>query len=613
MEDKLIGDRYEIITRLGAGGMANVYKARCTILNRIVTVKILKSELAADKDFVRRFQVEAQAVASLSHPNIVSIYDVGEENGLPYLVMEYVEGSNLKEIIQERGPLSPSETVNIGLQACAALAHAHGKGIIHRDIKPHNIMVTPGGRIKVTDFGLARVLSVPSGTMTQSGTVMGSVHYFSPEQARGEESGPKSDIYALGVVLYECLVGHVPFQGDNPISIALKHIQEQPPSLHKENQAIPVELEETIFRAMAKNPADRFSTAREMQQALAEGSVGELLPMDEDDHTRLLRIPDDKNSTARRRRLKPAALAAIIIGCLAVLGGLFYLSTVYLAPDVRVPSVTGLPLDDARTRLSDAGFPVQTHEVYNKDVAQGFVSKQNPLGNAFSKRGRVVELWVSKGKNLVWLPNVKGSVLRDAEVLLSNDGFTVKDQVLKVYDQTTPVGFVVNQDPPGNQQVDDGTEVTLTVSKGQQPKSYLMPSLLGQTGDQAQATLSAVGLSLGAVSDETGSDYDYPQGQIILQSISAGSPVNAGDTVDVTRSSGPGPSKQTVDFTVDGSSPGVVKISVQDAHGTRTVYQKNQQPGDHVSQDVTVYGPGTITVYFQDAVVKTAPIVSVGR
>lgn len=228
MIGKLFGNRYEIIAKLGAGGMANVYKARCTILNRIVTVKILRSELAEDKDFVRRFQNEAQAVALLSHPNIVSIYDVGEENGLPYLVMEYVEGKNLKELIRSEGALSPSEVVNIGIQVCAALGHAHSKGIIHRDVKPHNILVAPEGQIKVTDFGLARFLSVPSATMTQSGTVMGSVHYFSPEQARGEEADAQSDIYSLGTVLYEAVSGHVPFQGDSPVSIALKHLQEEP-------------------------------------------------------------------------------------------------------------------------------------------------------------------------------------------------------------------------------------------------------------------------------------------------------------------------------------------------------------------------------------------------
>jgi tRNA A-37 threonylcarbamoyl transferase component Bud32 len=322
MIGKLFGNRYEIIAKLGAGGMANVYKARCTILNRIVTVKILRSELAEDKDFVRRFQNEAQAVALLSHPNIVSIYDVGEENGLPYLVMEYVEGKNLKELIRSEGALSPSEVVNIGIQVCAALGHAHSKGIIHRDVKPHNILVAPEGQIKVTDFGLARFLSVPSATMTQSGTVMGSVHYFSPEQARGEEADAQSDIYSLGTVLYEAVSGHVPFQGDSPVSIALKHLQEEPPGLHIENQSIPKELEQIIMKAMAKKPELRFLSAEEMQGAL-DNIDGFSAP--EEELTRAIPIPViPEKKTVKKRKLHPAAIAAIVVGILLLFAGMGY-------------------------------------------------------------------------------------------------------------------------------------------------------------------------------------------------------------------------------------------------------------------------------------------------
>ncbi len=314
MVGQILGGRYEIIAKIGSGGMSHVYQARDTILNRIVTVKVLRSELAEDKDFVRRFQVEAQAVASLSHPNIVSIYDVGQENGLPYLVMEYVEGLTLKRIIQKEGPLSPAETVNLGVQVCAALAHAHEKGIIHRDIKSHNILVTPGGRVKVTDFGLARVLSVPSATVTQSGTVMGSVHYLSPEQARGEETGPKSDLYSLGVVLYETVSGRLPFQGDNPVTVALKHVQGPPPALCKDNPVIPQRLEEIIFKALAKDPAQRFQSAREMQKALSEGSLlaGDSIAADE--LTRELHLPRAQAASAPGRPGQPGPLPAVA-GC----------------------------------------------------------------------------------------------------------------------------------------------------------------------------------------------------------------------------------------------------------------------------------------------------------
>ena len=336
MVGRILGGRYEIIAKLGSGGMSHVYQARDTILNRKVAVKVLRSDLAEDKDFVRRFQVEAQAVASLSHPNIVSIYDVGQENGLPYLVMEYVEGLTLREIIQKEGPLSPAETVNLGVQVCAALAHAHEKGIIHRDIKSHNILVTPGGRVKVTDFGLARVMSTPSATMTLSGTVMGSVHYLSPEQAQGGETGPKSDLYSLGVVLYETVSGRLPFQGDNPVTIALKHLQGPPPALRKENLAIPRGLERIIFKALAKDPAQRFQSAREMQQALSHGSLLAGKSDGEDDMTRELHLP------RRRRRLRPAALVGLIILILLLItGGAYAFFTWYPAGGGRRDGATG--------------------------------------------------------------------------------------------------------------------------------------------------------------------------------------------------------------------------------------------------------------------------------
>jgi serine/threonine protein kinase len=337
MIGQLLGNRYEIIAKLGSGGMAHVYRARCTVLNRIVTVKVMRKELAEDKDFVHRFQIEAQAVALLSHPNIVSIYDVGEENGLPYLVMEYVEGDNLKEIIRQKGALSPAETVNIGIQVCAALDHAHSKGIIHRDIKPHNILVTPGGRVKVADFGMARFLSVPGATVTQSGTVMGSVHYFSPEQARGEEASYQSDLYSLGVVLYEAVSGHVPYQGDNPITIALKHIQEQPPGLRLENPSIPEELEQIILKAMARDKEMRFKSAKEMQKALSYS--GEFSGTQEEERTRSIPIPViPERKTLSKKRMHPAAIAALVVCGILLIGGVLYgFSRWYFGDTVSVP------------------------------------------------------------------------------------------------------------------------------------------------------------------------------------------------------------------------------------------------------------------------------------
>lgn len=602
MKGKMIGNRYEIITRIGVGGMANVYQARCTILNRIVTVKILRKELAEDKDFVHRFQMEAQAVASLSHPNIVSIYDVGEEDGLPYLVMEYVEGANLKEIIRRQGALSPSEAVNIGIQVCAALEHAHSKGIIHRDIKPHNILVTPGGRVKVTDFGLARVLSIPSATMTQSGTVMGSVHYFSPEQARGEETTPQSDIYSLGVVLYEAVSGHVPFQGDNPISIALKHLQEDPPGLRPENPAIPRELEEIIFRAMAKDPAERFPSAREMQRFLSEGFVPDDYP-EEEERTQFL-TPVSRRQPGRerrKRRLHPAAIAAIvIIGLILLAGAVWGLSRWYFGEAVAVPNVVGYPQADAERILKSAGLQAEVIETQEEGTDEEVVVRQQPAAGMKVKKGRSVQIWVNKGQPLAWLPETTGSPEREARIALESRGFRVK--TTGEHSEAVPAGYVIRQIPAGDRNHTKGSMITLVVSEGPTPRDIPVPTLIGLTVDQAEATLEAVGLVLGEVREEP--SEDYKQGTIISQSIEPGTMIRKGDAVDVVKSIGPEekPQVKTLDFKVH--DPGEVKVIIQDARGTRVAYQHVHQAGDKVKMPFEVYAPGEIQVYFQGQLVE---------
>ncbi|MDH7576494.1 MAG: protein kinase [Bacillota bacterium] len=595
MVGTILGKRYEILAKLGSGGMAHVYQARCTILNRIVTVKILRAELAEDKEFVNRFQREAQTVASLSHPNIVSIYDVGEENGVPYLVMEYVEGSNLKEIVQREGSLSPAEVINIGTQVCAALTHAHERGIIHRDIKPHNILVTPTGRVKVTDFGLARVLSLPSAT--QSGSVMGSVHYFSPEQARGEEAGPKSDLYSLGIVLYELATGRVPFRGDNPISVALKHLQEPPPLLSKEKPMIPRGLEEIILKAMAKKPEQRFISAREMQKALAEGFVAELDDLNENHGMGFPRPTFEKpEGFARWRRLHPAAWVALAVFLLMLAAGsVWAASSWFFTKDVATPSLTDIPFAEAESKIKAMGLRCQVHKIYDSHVPAGIVTRQSPLPGTPVKKGRIVELWVSKGPRLVWLPDVRGYPLREAKTLLANAGFQVK--VEEAYNEEVPAEAVVRQVPAGDREVSEGHEVRLVVSKGPPPGNLVMPSLLGLNVEQARVVLDGLGLVLGEIREET--SVDYPEGIIFSQSISQGTPVRSGEVVNVTRSKGPGPQQRIVPLELKVRDSGEVKIVVQDARGTRVDYQQFHKAGEKVKKEITVFGSGEIQVYFQ--------------
>lgn len=603
MVGRILGERYEIIARLGSGGMANVYQAKCRVLNRIVTVKILRSELAEDKDFVRRFQLEAQAVASLSHPNIVSIYDVGEEDGLPYLVMEYVEGSNLKEIIKREGRLTPGETVNIGIQVCAALAHAHEKGIIHRDIKPHNILVTPTGRVKVTDFGLARVLSLPGATVTQSGTVMGSVYYFSPEQAQGEDVGPQSDLYSLGAVLYETITGQVPFRGDNPVSVALKHLQELPTSPRKENPGVPHWLDQIILKAMAKHPEQRFASAWEMRSALAGGSDEELDGFSENERTRFLSRDSRRqgDGLSKRRRLSSAGWAALTAFVLILLaGGFWAFSKWFFAEEVEVPPVTGMSQEQAEATLRAEGFKIRTYEKQNVDAPVGTVVQQQPEAGKKVNEGTTVGIWVSKGRTLVLLPNVEEYPLREARIRLDNSRGNFNVIVKNKPDEKIPPDYVISQDPMGDQEVPYGSDVILYVSTG---PPVVMPSLLGLEIEHAKDVLSAIGLSLREVKDRPSNEY--LEGKICAQSIAEGTPVSSGDVVDVERSLGPGPQRQVIPLKFNVRDSGEVKVVVEDAQGSRIAYQYSHQAGDEIKKDFVVYGQWKIMIYFQDQLFDT--------
>lgn len=603
MIGKMLGNRYEIIAMLGAGGMANVYRARCTVLNRVVTVKVLRKELAEDKDFVRRFQMEAQAVALLSHPNIVSIYDVGEEDGLPYLVMEYVEGANLKEIIRQKGALPPAEAVNIGIQVCAALEHAHSKGIIHRDIKPHNILMTPGGRVKVTDFGLARVLSIPSATMTQSGSVMGSVHYFSPEQARGEDVTPQSDIYSLGVVLYEIVSGQVPYQGDNPVSIALKHLQEEPKSLRALNPTIPNELEQIIFRAMAKDPKNRFASAEQMQQALSEGHPVDSLQPSEEEQTRLIPLPKqgETKRTKKKKRLHPAAVVALVLcGLLLVGGGLFALSKWYFGGTAAVPNVVGKTQDEAEEILKNEGFEVEIKETSEQGTEADIVVRQDPVAGMEVKKGRLIRIWVNKGPASVWLPDYTGAEEREASLALEGRGFVVK--VTRENHEDVPAGFVIRQFPDGDSNQPKGSEVTLVISKGPVIIDVIVPAVVGLTVEQAEKALGAVELNLGKVTEEPS---EKEKGTIIEQSVDPGSSVKKGAAIDVVISSGV--QEEETQLKIDVPEEGELIIVIKDSQGTREVYKQVHNKGDRVEEVFTVYPPGEFQIYFQGKLSKTVP------
>ncbi|TGV26645.1 Stk1 family PASTA domain-containing Ser/Thr kinase, partial [Mesorhizobium sp. M00.F.Ca.ET.186.01.1.1] len=521
MEGQRLGGRYQLESRVGGGGMAIVYKARDLILNRPVAVKVLRSQFGTDEDFVNRFRREAQAVASLSHPNVVGVYDVGQEGDTHYMVMEYIEGYTLKEVIIQRGALPVEEAVRIAEQICDALDHAHQNQIIHRDIKPHNIMIGKNGRVKVTDFGIAR--AVTSATITHTNAMLGSVHYFSPEQARGGITGEKSDIYSLGIVLYEMVTGELPFSGDSPISVALKHLQEPLPEPRQVNPNIPQSVENVILKALVKDPFLRYASAREMLEDLETCLFPERLneekltfPIDEE-MTRVVPIitpemmeghthgrtgggqrsrqepnGDDEEQRPQKKWWVKALLWVGGIGLffvLAFFGFNFLLNVVPSVPEVPVPYVEGITVSLAEDKLKEKNLVPQIVEEANETIEKGMVIRQDPAPPMRLKEKAVVTLYVSKGQELIDMPNLITLPRATAEETLKKNGFKLESvKFVEEEDDKAEVGTVIKQSPEANEKVYAGkTSVTVTISKG---KAFVtMPDVRGKSVEAAQVEL----------------------------------------------------------------------------------------------------------------------------
>lgn len=590
----VLSNRYEILEKLGGGGMAVVYKAKDTLLGRLVAVKVLRDQFAQDETFVKRFRREAQSGARLSHPNIVSIYDVGRHEDDHYLVMEYVEGTNLKHLIQEKAPLPEKQVVRMGIELCEALEHAHENGLIHCDIKPHNILITNRGKVKVTDFGIARACT--SDTITFAGSMVGSVHYFSPEQARGGKATVQSDIYSASVVLYEMATGELPFTAESPVSVALKQITEEPDPPSRRNPEVSPELEEIILKGMSKNPADRYASAADMKQALVElyntYSNGEGLLS--------AYMPENEKDVGRSKKLRPAGWVAIALGFLLVMAlGYFAAVGFFKVEDVKVPNVVNEDVDTARERLEKAGLRVNIlDEIYDLEVPEGHVISQNPEGGEKVKKNRVVTLEVSKGPEIVAVPDVTGQTLSDAEETLADAGFKVASDVSYIYDSNVGKGRVIQQIPKAKTKEKQGMEVTLVVSKGPQPEYTRMPDLRGLSLVDAKKKLQEANLELGSVSNAESSSYNA--GQVADQSVAASSSVLEGSRVNVVISKGPGPSPQFANVTVSVPDDGEkhrIRIEVSDSHGTHEEYNNLHEPGDRIRESVPFYGKGTIKIY----------------
>lgn len=625
----ILKQRYKILRHIGSGGMAEVYLAEDLLLSRQVAIKVLRDQFNDDKTLLNQFKHEAQSAARLSNPSIINIFDVCEEDGKSFIVMEYVEGKTLKDLLEEKGRLTPYQAVKIACDIAAGLSHAHKRNIIHCDIKPHNILITENMMPKIADFGIARMIS--SMTMVYTNSVIGSVHYLSPEQASGKPITAQSDIYSLGIVLYEMLTGHVPFDGNTAVAVAMMHVEKTPPPLSTFVDGLPECLQRVIDKALAKDLTKRYATAGEMWQDLKaiknkmekEGEA-EAYPVaaeeeiteagyeepEAPEETIVMTVPaaarkQQKPKESWLERLKNVQLTRhqqfMLAAVVVVLSAVFLLiGNVFSRETVKVPDVTGKTVVEAQKILENAGFSITLKEAYDDKVTPGLVLEQDPAGDEMRKEGSAVYLTVSKGIEMVEVPNLTGKTLADARKMIERKELALGKVETVFRDDGS--GLVIEQSPKANEKIEHGSKVNIVISE--KPKEVTIPSVVNKSSGEAMSALEALGFkdvkAQSVPSKKTA-------GTVLGITPKEGAKVMNSTEVILRVADGVGTAAQNkyAEFVVpEGEKRQKIRIVVSDDDGERTVYEGTKRAGVRIRQKVEVSGNAVARMYSDNKLVE---------
>ena len=621
----LINNRYEIIKRIGTGGMSDVYKAKCHKLNRYVAIKILKPELCEDENLVKRFKVEAQAAAGLSHPNIVAVYDVGDEDDFHYIVMEYLEGKTLKTVIKERGVLTEAEIYHVASSVLAALSHAHNNHIIHRDIKPQNIFWTKNNKVKVMDFGIARVIT--DKTIDMNETLTGSVHYISPEQVKGLVQNEGSDIYSLGITMYEMATGEVPYDGDNPVNIALMHLDGKLPGICEKNPKISRNFETIIYKATEKKTINRYATAKEMLADLkaAYQHPEEVIEYTNNDNGATLSIPKNEikqiwsNKEYRsfggekdpyETLIRWAAIASAFV-VVAILTTIIVPANIHnwVPKMVTVPDLFNLNVEELSLRYPDLKYAIEGY-VYSDEVTRGRIVEQDTKPLESVKAESIIGVIVSKGVEEKPVPDVLNFSYSEAEKKLREQGFSV-EQIIE-NNNTAAIGNVFRQSPAADSLLPKGGIVTIYVSKGAEVELVEVPPLINQPKQEAIARLTELGFIVNV--SESYNDH-YEKGRVVMMSIAPGNKVVKGSSIDLSVSLGKEFISKKMEIRINSpfgpvQESGIIKVTLTQGD-TEKVLLETEVRIDQFPLMLTPEGTGTgiITVYLDGVKQYTRQIV----